>query len=516
MAGGKDVETCAMPLSRKLEAGDDETDSVAYNAVKPIPPEDFSQFEEQRPFFTWFVISAHVIILLISILAYGFGPWGFTRSVSSKKVLVSSLSLQEVDHSEPSNIWFGPPAAALVKLGAKFTPCMRRDRLVYKNIDRSRREERDTGCCVRNDESGCVQTTAERCSSLLSTFHKWNNSTNPGPEMRVPNEFGAVTYTRRTSGTVCSQDPRLCDVPASTHPNEWPDDVSQWPICTKPIRKHLSYPHMSCETIARPCCIGLYGQCHITTQEFCDHVKGQFHEEATLCSQVTCMRDVCRLLPFLDDEHPDQFYRSFLAIFLHAGIFHLVCTVTFHYIVMRDVERMIGSFRLAVIYIVSGIAGNLASAALVPYRAEVGPAGSILGVMASCCVVIIYNWDVLTEPYKNLMSKIVVIALFFLLGLLFPFIDNYAHLAGFLVGAGLSIILIPYNGVGEFAPDTKKILVACGSICLLLILVALILLVWVFPIYDCSFCKYFNCLVSLISDDICPDQDIEVRMIDIL
>lgn len=74
-------------------------------------------------------------------------------------------------------------------------------------------------------------------------------------------------------------------------------------------------------------------------------MKGYFHEEATLCSQVSrllgpfggplrkegkrwmfsvlpqvhCMDDVCGLLPFLNPEIPDQFYRLWLSLFLHAG-----------------------------------------------------------------------------------------------------------------------------------------------------------------------------------------------------
>lgn len=71
-------------------------------------------------------------------------------------------------------------------------------------------------------------------------------------------------------------------------------------------------------------------------------MKGYFHEEATLCSQVGlwgrvppraaavagahghsaqvhCMDDVCGLLPFLNPEVPDQFYRLWLSLFLHAG-----------------------------------------------------------------------------------------------------------------------------------------------------------------------------------------------------
>lgn len=43
---------------------------------------------------------------------------------------------------------------------------------------------------------------------------------------------------------------------------------------------------MVCEVIGHPCCIGIHGECRITTREYCDFVHGYFHEEASLCSQV--------------------------------------------------------------------------------------------------------------------------------------------------------------------------------------------------------------------------------------
>lgn len=39
---------------------------------------------------------------------------------------------------------------------------------------------------------------------------------------------------------------------------------------------------------------------------------------------------------------------------------------------MRDVEKLAGCIRIAVIYFGSGIAGNLASAIFLPYQVEVG------------------------------------------------------------------------------------------------------------------------------------------------
>lgn len=68
---------------------------------------------------------------------------------------------------------------------------------------------------------------------------------------------------------------------------------------------------------------------------------------------------------------PDQFYRLFTSLYLHAGILHILLTLAFQYILLADLERLLGSLRTAILYIGSGIAGNLTSAIFVPYRPEV-------------------------------------------------------------------------------------------------------------------------------------------------
>ena len=52
------------------------------------------------------------------------------------------------------------------------------------------------------------------------------------------------------------------------------------------VKKINAAEHMACEVIGHPCCIGIQGECQITTREYCNFVRGFFHEEATLCSQV--------------------------------------------------------------------------------------------------------------------------------------------------------------------------------------------------------------------------------------
>jgi len=54
--------------------------------------------------------------------------------------------------------------ADLIHLGAKFTPCMRKDAKIIKEIEKGREKERETACCIRNDDSGCVQSSQADCS----------------------------------------------------------------------------------------------------------------------------------------------------------------------------------------------------------------------------------------------------------------------------------------------------------------------------------------------------------------
>jgi len=264
---------------------------------------------------------------------------------------------------------------------------------------------------------------------------------------------------------------------------------------------------MVCEVIGHPCCIGIRGQCQITTKEFCDFVKGVFHEEAALCSQVSCMNDVCGLLPFRQRDVPDQFYRIWTSLFLHAGIFHLLITVAFQYWLMRDLEKMAGAKRIAIIYLGSGMVGNLASAIFVPYRAEVGPAGAHFGLLACCIVEVIHQWPTLKYPEMAILKLVGVTAVFFLSGLL-PWIDNYAHLFGFIFGFLISYAIMPFVTFGIYDRRRKLILLWICLISSVFIFVGLILLFYVTPIHDCEICKYFNCIP--ITKDFCSEQNIDM------
>ena len=71
---------------------------------------------------------------------------------------------------------------------------------------------------------------------------------------------------------------------------------------------------------------------------------------------------------------------------------------------MRDLEKLCGSTRLSLIYLGSGMVGNLASAIFVPYRAEVGPAGAHFGLLALSMVEVIHQWPTLKYPEMAILK----------------------------------------------------------------------------------------------------------------
>lgn len=58
-------------------------------------------------------------------------------------------------------------------------------------------------------------------------------------------------------------------------------------------------------------------------------------------------------------------------VIVFFSLLHCLVSVIFQMTILRDLEKLAGWLRISIIYIVSGITGNLASALFLPYRAEV-------------------------------------------------------------------------------------------------------------------------------------------------
>lgn len=55
-------------------------------------------------------------------------------------------------------------------------------------------------------------------------------------------------------------------------------------------------------------------------------------------SQVNCLGKVCGLINFMDEDHPDQFYRLWLSLFLHAGFVPVSPLLTLPHAVHLEIQ----------------------------------------------------------------------------------------------------------------------------------------------------------------------------------
>lgn len=47
---------------------------------------------------------------------------------------------------------------------------MRRDKNITDEIEKWRKKERETACCIRNDDSGCIQASKEQCTVRIAYY----------------------------------------------------------------------------------------------------------------------------------------------------------------------------------------------------------------------------------------------------------------------------------------------------------------------------------------------------------
>ena len=141
-----------------------------------------------------------------------------------------------------------------------------------------------------------------------------------------------------------------------------------------------------------------------------------------------------------------QWWRLGSAMFLHFGVIHLVFNSWALWDGGQWAERMYGHGRFALIFLLSGLLGNLAS--LVYHQGQVvsgGASGAIFGVYGS---LISFLWasrgSVGLPEFRFLFFGA---SLFILLSLLVGFvvegIDNAAHIGGGLTGLLAGFLLLP-------------------------------------------------------------------------
>jgi rhomboid protease GluP len=137
-----------------------------------------------------------------------------------------------------------------------------------------------------------------------------------------------------------------------------------------------------------------------------------------------------------------QFWRLFTSIFLHAGIGHLAGNMIALLYNLR-LEQLIGKIRFILIYLISGIIGNIISLFLLPNNVvSVGASGAVFGIMGAWIPLIWITRKTSLNKEINKIAKSMVIVIFLnlLMNLSQTETNIFAH-AGGLMGGILTIIL---------------------------------------------------------------------------
>eukprot|EP00744_Colponema_vietnamica_P014542 GILI01020352.1.p1 GENE.GILI01020352.1~~GILI01020352.1.p1 ORF type:complete len:286 (+),score=2.64 GILI01020352.1:75-932(+) len=152
-------------------------------------------------------------------------------------------------------------------------------------------------------------------------------------------------------------------------------------------------------------------------------------------------------------------WRLFTAMFLHGGIIHLALNVLSLIQVGRIVETFWGWHHLLVIYVLSGIFGNVFSVLLDPASVSLGASGAVLGLVASLVSLVVLHWKQLQRPRVALCSVCTTLIVNLLLGLV-PYVDNYAHAGGMMVGLFSGYAIAPRKGKESIRRITFRVISA--------------------------------------------------------
>ncbi|CAF3319379.1 unnamed protein product [Rotaria socialis] len=447
-----------------------------------------------RPYFTYWVTFVQIIVCVISLIVYGNAPLSSTQSKNT-----SIFKQQKFDLT--MNPWFGPYPADLIRLGAKYTPCIRTHDEVKSRYEKQARLEAMSGCCIDSTTGYCMQTLSQQCFSRAGLT--WHRTSIIGKNLKDENNiiYPAVcgltpeTCTKRLIGNRAREDDSSWpSTLVDSNIFKWSPNAVKWPVCleqdhSRIVNNMSLYPHMQCKNIARPCCTGILGDCILTSSDDCHRRRGTYHPRAHLCSQIDCIQNVCGMLEFFVARLPDQVYRFWTAIFIHAGIIHLLITIIFQYTIMRPLEKLAGCIRVMIIYIVSGFVGSLASALFLRDSVQVGPGGGQFAILACYLSELFLGWRSLKRPWAGFFKIIICLFLLFTVGLL-PLVDNYSQCFGFLTGFMLNMIVFPDV---SYKKNVRRLVVITAALATTIALFIVLITLFYTLSFECPSCKLLNC-----------------------
>lgn len=225
-----------------------------------------------------------------------------------------------------------------------------------------------------------------------------------------------------------------------------------------------------------------------------DTLLGCMNNTANPPTSICTVEDLCGFGGF-HNENPNQWFRFITAIFVHAGIIHILLNMLAQIFVSAQVEREMGSAGFLITYFAAGIFGNILGGnfALVGVP-SMGASGAIFGTVAVAWVDLFAHWKYQYRPVRRLIFMSIELIIGVAIGYI-PFVDNFAHLGGFLMGLLVGTILYPVISV---TGRHRLIMWSFRLAAIPVVVILYVLLTRNFytsnPYAACSGCRYLSCI----------------------
>ncbi|XP_052182896.1 RHOMBOID-like protein 3 isoform X2 [Diospyros lotus] len=167
------------------------------------------------------------------------------------------------------------------------------------------------------------------------------------------------------------------------------------------------------------------------------------------------------------------------------------------------------TFRVGIIYLLSGFGGSVLSSLFIRNSISVGASGALFGLLGAMFSELITNWTIYTNKAAALLTLLVIVIINLAIGIL-PHVDNFAHIGGFLTGCLAGFILLPRPQFGWIErrnlPADVRLKSKYKAYQYVLWLISLILLIAGFTVglvmllrgvnanEHCHWCHYLSCV----------------------
>ncbi|KAH0795345.1 Clan S-, family S54, Rhomboid-like serine peptidase [Histomonas meleagridis] len=189
-----------------------------------------------------------------------------------------------------------------------------------------------------------------------------------------------------------------------------------------------------------------------------------------------------------------EIWRLITAIFVQNGIIYFVVTVVLVFFT-RKIERDTGFWRAFVLFIISGTYGYIASCLFVSTSVSCGATGVMFGYLGLLLGDLIASWHTLKKPVFRLVAMIITILILLLIGLT-PYVDNFVHIGGLIMGFLFALMMLPNLNFGKCERCCHGI-VAFLAFPVMATLYMISLVVFFREVVNdnwCKWCHYLNCV----------------------